>query len=169
MNNERNCPLVNGPVKGASGSRNISPMMRMSRIKNKEAPGRHAIRFLEFQPDQDENGEQQNAFQHSLIKLARVTRREDAGQEFANRCAVPGSGNDLWNVIQARIDFCRLLDRESPPRSGVQVIPSETALPMGRLAGLPYNSPLMKFASRPKKRPTGATATRLSPIPVHEI
>src|SRR5271157_3149285 len=30
MNSERNCPLVNGPVKGASGSRNNSPVMRMT-------------------------------------------------------------------------------------------------------------------------------------------
>ena len=32
------------------------------RVKNKEAPGRHAIRFLELQSDQDEKREQQDPF-----------------------------------------------------------------------------------------------------------
>ncbi len=82
------------------------------RIKKKEASGRHAVRFLELQANQYQKGEEQDAFQKRLIELARVARGENASEDFPNLRAVPGGGDDLRNVIQSRINFAGLLNRQ---------------------------------------------------------
>ena len=82
------------------------------RIKKKETSGRHAVRFFELQANKYQKGEQQDAFQKRLIKLAWVAGRENTGEDFPHRRAVPGGGDDLRNVIQIRINFAGLLNRQ---------------------------------------------------------
>ena len=102
MKSERNWPLVNGPVNGASGSLKEFADNAHQRIKEEKASGRYAVRFFELEANPDQEGEEQKTFQKRFIELARVARRENAGEDFTNLRAVPRRGNDLGNVIKRR-------------------------------------------------------------------
>ena len=73
---ERNCPRVNGPVSGASGSRKSFANHPQDRIANEKDAGQNAIAQLKPCAQNPKDREEQETFKRGLIKLRRMPRRQ---------------------------------------------------------------------------------------------